>query len=509
MMEHAPALAIAIPLFAAFAVSLIGKIGKRIRNMWVILSLILTELLVIYLNYEILTNGIHTYALGAALPSLISPGGFPVRIILEIDAVNALVSFIVISITLAAVVYCWRFMQAISKDREHIDRFYSLLLLFTAGMIGMSFTGDFFTLFVFLELTSVSSAALVSFFRDGESFEAAFKYMIISAIGALFLLLGIGILYSQYGLLNMAAIAKEIMLHMSFLDKVSLSLIVSAILLKIGPVPLHMWKVDIYQKLPAPLVAVCITSSLVGIYVLSRILFSVFFVMGSLSGWIIIILGVLSIFVGVTMSLLQKNLKRMMAYAAIAEIGYVMLGIGTGLAAASKDFGFIALSGGILHTLNDALNMGLLFLITGAIFYATKKTDIRDLGGLAHRSASLSALFIIGMLAVSGLPPFNGFVSKLMIYESVFCLNPLLAVVGILGSILMLAIFAKVFVSVFLGTPYRRKFKKMPASMMAVMWIIALFILFLGMFPEMAINNLVTPAADALINHEAYMGGVI
>jgi multicomponent Na+:H+ antiporter subunit D len=508
MMQHAPALAIAVPLFAAFATPLLGRVGERIRNAWVLASLILTELLVAYLNYEVLKGGIRTYALGASLPSLGSPQGFPVRIVLEIDAMNALVSLIAVSMAIAAVVYCWRFIEALSGDKEHTRTFYSLLLLFIAGMVGMSFTGDFFTLFVFIELTSVSSASLVSFFRDGESFEAAFKYLILSAIGALFLLFGVGILYGQYGMLNMAAIAAEMAMGLPLLDRVALAMIVSAILLKIGPVPLHMWKPDIYQKVPSPVAAVCVASSLVGVYVLSRILFSVFFVMGSLTGWIIISLGVLSILVGVTMSLLQRNLKRMIAYAAIAEIGYAMLGIGTGLAAASTPFGPVALSGGIFQLMNDVLNMGLLFLVAGTIFYATRKTDIDDLGGLAHHSASLTALFVVGLLAVSGLPPLNGFASKLMIYESVFCLNPLLAIVGILGSIIMLAILVKVFVSVFLGLP-RKGMRRIPTSMMAAMWIIALFIILLGMFPEAAIDSVVTPAADALINHGAYMGGAV
>jgi multicomponent Na+:H+ antiporter subunit D len=507
MMEHAPALAIAIPLFAAFAAPLLGKVGRGVRNAWVIAGLALTELVVVYLNWKS-SAGVQSYVLGAAMPSLNSPAGFPVRIVLEVDAVNALVSLIAISITLFAAVYCWRFMHAMPGERRYIDRFYSLLLLFAAGMMGMSLTGDFFTLFVFLELTSVSSAALVSFFREGESFEAAFKYMIISAIGALFLLFGIGILYSQYGLLNMAAIADRMMLP-SFLDRISLALIASAILLKIGPVPLHMWKPDIYQKLPSPVAAVCIASSMVSVYVLSRILFSVFFALASLTGWIIIAMGTLSIFVGVTMSLLQKNLKRMIAYAAIAEIGYVLLGIGGGLVAAPEGFGFIALSGGIFHALNDALNMGLMFLIVGAVSYATGKSGVQELGGLAHRSPSLTALFMTGMLAVAGLPLLNGFASKLMIYESVFFINPLLTVVGILGSIMMLAIFANTFASVFMGAPYRGGFRKIPASMMAVMWIIATLILFLGIFPEAAIDSVVTPAAWALFDHGAYIGGVV
>lgn len=509
MIEHAPAFMIAVPLFAAFATSLFGRLGKDIRNLWVVFSLILTGLFAIYMEFEVLANSIQTYTSGASIPSLTSPGGFPVRIVLELDAINALISLIAVLMSLAVVLYSWKFMEELSKNKEYMDKFYSLILLFVTGMIGMSISGDFFTLFVFLEITSISSAPLISFFRGGESFEAAFKYMIISAVSALFMLFGIGILYSQYGALNMAAIANEVNPNFSFLDKAALSLMVSAILLKLGSFPVHMWKADIYQKVPSNVAAMCITSSLVGVYVLSRILFSVFFSLSSLFGWIIVILGILSIFTGATMALIQTNLKRIIAYIAIAEIGYILLGLGTGLVAMPENFGFVALSGGIFHIINDALDMSLLFLIAGAVFYATRKININDINGLAHVSRPLSILFIIGMFAASGLPPLNGFVSKLMIYESVFCLNPMLAVIGILGSIIMLAVFVKIFISVFLGSPYSRKFKRIPFSMMAVMWVIAFFILLLGIFPEPVINNLVMPAVNALINHGAYMEAII
>ncbi len=508
MIEHAPALVIAVPLFAAFAAHLISRLGSRIRDLWVTLSLILTGSLAVLLNLGVAEKGAYAYALGADLPSLTSPAGFPVRIVLAIDGMSALIVLMAVSVTIASFIYSRRFMGGVSGGRGSEGRYCTLILLFLAGMLGMSLTGDFFTLFVFLEMTSISSAALVAFYRKGGSFEAAFKYMIISAISALFLLFGIGIIYSQYGLLNMAAVA-GMMAEFSLPDKVALSLIVSAILLKMGSVPVHMWKVDVYQKVPSSVAVMCITSSLVGMYVLSRILFSVFFAMSALTGWIIVFLGSLSIIAGVTMALPQKDLKRMIAYASIAEIGYVMLGMGTGLAGMSSVFGPVALSGGIFHMINDALDLGLMFMIAGAVFYATGKTGIGKLGGLAHRSASLSILFVIGMLAVAGLPPFNGFVSKLIMYESVFLLNPVLSVIGILGSILMLAVFVKVFASVFLGSPYGGKFREIPLSMTAVMWAFALLTILLGIFPGLVLDGLVMPAVEALLGHGAYMGVIV
>lgn len=506
--EHAPALVIAIPLLAAFITPLFNKVDKRIRNLWVILSLVFTEFFVSILSFKVLGSGSYVYTLGATIPSLTSPAGFPVRIILEVDAMNALISFIALSITLIAAIYSWKFIE----KYEAQGKFYSLFLLLTAGMMGMSLTGDFFTLFVFLEVVSVSSAALIAFFRKGESFEAAFKYLIISAIGTSFLLFSIGLLYGHYGLLNMAAIANGVRQHYSFLDTAALSLFVAALLLKSGSVPIHMWKVDAFQEAPVPLIVVCIASSLVSLYLLFRVAFSIFgLVISPILGWMVVFLGLLSILVGVSMALLQNNLKRLLGYSAIAEIGYVMLGVGVGLATMPEvgGFAFKALSGGILHIINDVLDVGLLLLIAGSIFYITKKRNIDELGGLAHNSPSLSVLFITGILAISGVPPFNGFASKLMIYESVFYFNPLLAILAVLGSVLMLAVFVKVFACIFLGDPYEGVIKKVPRSMMLMMWVLVFFILFLGLFPQVAIDTFVTPAAKALVYPNLYIREVI
>ncbi|MCK4492222.1 MAG: hypothetical protein KAU03_06335, partial [Candidatus Altiarchaeales archaeon] len=343
----------------------------------------------------------------------------------------------------------------------------------------------------------------------GEALEAAFKYMVISSVGALMVLFAVGLLYGQYDLLNMAAIADKI--QNSFLDKVAVVLLISAFLLKAGSVPVHMWKPDAYGEAPAPVAVLLLTSALVSLYVLFRITFTVFAINSALLGWILAILGILSIFLGVSMALIQNNLKRLIAYSAIAEVGYIILGVGSGLIEfpSLSGFGFTAISGGIFHILNDVLDLGLLFLVAGTIFYLTGKRDLNQLGGLAHTQPTLAIFFLIGMGAVSGLPPFNGFASKLMIYESVYHFNPLLAIIGVLGSILMLAIFVKVFSAIFLGSPYEGELREIPGSMLAVMGILALLIIFVGLFPNLVVGSIITPACQALIHPENYIGGVL
>lgn len=503
--EHALILAIAIPLLAGFTTPLISRLGGKIRNLWVIGSLIISLICVSYQFFEVMAKGVQAYSLGATIPSLTSPDGLPIRIILEADAMNGLIAFIALLVALLATVYSWKFIS----ERE--EKFYPLLLLLTAGILGMAFTGDFFTLFVFVEITSISLAALISFFRRGESFEAAFKYMVLSATGALFLLFGVGLLYGQYGLLNMAAIANEISINYSFLDGAALALLVASLLLKSGSVPVHWWRPDVYQEAPAPVIVLSLLSSLAGLYVLFRIAFSVFgLVLTPTLGWVIVALGAGSILVGVLMALPQNNLKRLIAYVAVAEIGYAMLGIGAGLTQmpSLNGFGFAALSGGIFHMVNDLLNLGLLLLVAGAIYYSTGERDINRLGGLARHSRSLTFLFLVGMLAVSGIPPLNGFASKLLIYESVFFFNPLLSIIGILGSIIILAVFVKVFAFVFLGPPAKKP-AKIPFSMILPMLVLAFIILFLGLFPHLVLESLIVPASESLINPSQWIGGVL
>jgi multicomponent Na+:H+ antiporter subunit D len=195
----------------------------------------------------------------------------------------------------------------------------------------------------------------------------------------------------------------------------------------------------------------------------------------------------------------------------VAEIGYVMMGVGAGMIdlPVIEGFALNALKGGVFHMLNDSLDLGLLFLLAGAVFYVTRKRDLGEVSGLAHESGFLAVMFLIGTFAISGLPPMNGFASKMMIYESVYHYNPLLSIVGILGSIMMLAVFVKVFASVFLGAPYRGRARRLPATMAFAIALIAVLIIIIGLFPVLVLDNFITPAVEALVMPGSYTGGIL
>lgn len=501
LLKHSPALIVAIPLLGAFLTPLIGKINGKLRNIFVICILGLTGLIIAMLAYDVFIAGnIHTYIFGAE--NLNNP---IVRIHFRVDAMSMFMATIGIILSFSAVVYSWAFM----KGKTGLDKYYTLILLMTAGMLGMMLTGDMFNFFVFLEITSIASCALIAYrTSSGKAIEAGFKYIVISTIGALFFLFAVAILYSQYNALNMQVLADSI--QYSFLDKIALVLIVSSLAMKAGLVPMHMWLPDAYGKAPAPVAVILVGATQASLYGVFRVCFTVYgnvFQDITHAGLALLILGILTMLVGVIMALSQNDFKRMIAFAAVAEIGYMFLGIGAGVFAmldadpAMAAAGITAMKGGIFHIINDALDVGLLFLVAGAIYYVTKESSLNKLGGLARNMKYTTIFFIIGLLAVAGMPPMNGFASKLLIYESTFRISPLLAIVAILSSIMLLAVFVKVFYSAFMGPalPKFQNVKEVPKSMLVAMAIFAGMIIFFGLFPDLILTNIVEPAANALI----------
>jgi len=532
---HSPALIVAVPLLTGFLTPLVSRINDTARNLFAIIMLSITGFLIAILGYDVLTNGIRTYVFGGGNTVVTLPSGlmFHVRIIFEVDVMNVFMIFITIILAIIGIIYSFSFM----KKEDGLDKYYTIVLILIASTLGMELTGDLFNFFVFLEISCITSCALIAFWvHKGEALEAAFKYIVVSSIGALFFLFALGLLYAQYNALNMATIANSI--QFSIIDQSALVLIIAALAMKAGIVPLHMWLPDSYGEAPQSITFILIAATQASLYGAFRVIFTLYgnvfnsINLASLNlvlttntmGWIIIALAIITILVGVFMAFIQTDFKRLIAFAAVAEIGYIFLGIGVRLASkyvqytggnatavAFTEYSSIALNGSIFHIINDCLDIGLLFLVAGAIYYATKESSLDKMGGLARNMKYTTIFFIIGLLAVSGMPPLNGFASKLMLYESTFQLNPIIAIIAVLASIMLLAVFVKVFYSAFMG-PEQPKFKEVreaPKGMLIAMGAIVVIIIIFGLFPNLVINNLVQPAANALTNYTTYISKVI
>ena len=514
LITHSAILIIAIPLVTAFLIPLVGMASKKARNALVIVSLAFVAFLVFALARDIAINGIHIYTLGATSPDLTTPKGFmvPVRIILEVDSMSILMGIIWSIVSIAAAIFS---LSHIASETGQ-NRFYTLLLLMVTGGFGMMFTGDLFNLFVFLEIASISGAALIAFrtkFADTQ--EGGFKYIVVSAVASLMVLFAIGLLYAQYNLLNIGALAQVI--QYTTPDKIALALLLIAFTMKAGMVPLHMWFADSYSVAPASITGMLVITSHACMYAAFRICFTLYGGMldAPVVGWILIVFGLLSMFVGVTMAVFQKDVMRFMSYHAISQLGYMWVGVGVGLAvlgnpALLATYGRDAISGGVFHILNHAMYKPLLFFTGGALFHYTGTRDLTKMGGLAHKMKWTTILYIIGTLSIAGIPPLNGFSSKILIYESVYQFHPILTITGIIVSILTLASFTKAFHSAFMGAelPEYKEGKEVPRSMIIAMVILAAGIVFITLFPSLIVNWTIHPAADALIDQGAYITAV-
>jgi len=515
VIANASILIIAIPLLAAFLTPLIGRASVKARDIFVVTAVAFVGLLVILLARDIYANGTVVYTLGASLPDLTIPGGYmvPVRIILEVDGMSIFMGIIWATVSLTAAIYSLSHM----REETGQDRFYTLFLLMVAGAYGMMFTGDLFNLFVFLEITSMAGGALVAFrTRFADALEGGFKYIVVSAVAGLMFLFAVGLLYAQYNLLNIAALAG--VMQYTMLDKIALTLFVMALTIKTGMIPLHMWFADSYTVAPAGITAMLVITSHACMYAVFRICFSLYGVTLDTTtvGWIVIIFGLLSMFVGVTMAVLQTDVMRFMSYHAISQLGYMWIGVGVGLAVlgnaeALAAYGRDAIAGGIFHILNHAMYKPLLFMTAGALFHYLGHRDMNRMGGLGHNMKLTAIFYIIGTMSISGIPPFNGFASKFMIYESVYQFNPILAIIAMLVSIITLASFTKAFQSAFTGPklPQYKDVKEVPKSMLVGMGILAAGIIFTSIFPGLVVDHIVYPAADALINQAGYINGVM
>ncbi|MBS3789365.1 MAG: NADH:ubiquinone oxidoreductase [Candidatus Thermoplasmatota archaeon] len=495
IMLHTPTFILAMPLLFAFLTILVSKFSKKFGEMTFLLGLLLTGFFVFLMSYRIFTDGGWIYTFGA---EEVTTRNF-FRITFIADGFAALATITIAITAIAAGIYSFGYLE---KEMSS-DKFYTLFLLTLGGVNGMVLTGDLFNLFVWFEVTSVASCALVAYENyRGRSVEAALKYMVLSTVGGLVVLFSIGLLYGQYGVLNYALLSGSI--SRTFLDKLALALLLVIFAMKASSVPMHMWAPDAYGEAPGPATPFIAITSLGSLFVLFRLLFGVFGVGIDTAaiGAILVILGVLSMFVGVTMALVQNDLKRLIAYLSVSQMGYMMMAVGVGLATLNtveyQNFGELAMKGGLFHMINDGVYKALLFLSAVAVIHKTDLRSLNDLGGLAHKMPYTTMFFLVGALSIAGIPPMSGFSSKLLIYQSVYLYNPILAVIALVVSIITFAIMGKVFFNAFLGPDQGLTDGEVSNVMLSGMAILTAVVILFTLFPNLVVSEIVTPAIEAL-----------
>ena len=516
--DHLPAFIIMAPLLGAFLSPIVASLGKTVRNIFFVAFTALTLFLSISICVATFGGNILIYAVGEQHFALTMPSGMslPVRILLQIDAFGAMFIFCIAVTAFAGALYSISYMERFSGWK----RFMTLYFLLMTGALGMCVTGDLFNFFVFFELSSIAAFGLIAFWRDKpEAIEASFKYMFVSQIAAMLLLLGIGALYGNYNAMSTGYLAS--VMESGTLERIVLALFISTLAFKCGAFPMHTWMPDTYSEAPCGVTCLLVAVSQASFYGLIRVCFSIFpnLAAGPIVGWLLIVLGCLSMFFGVMMAVVQHEIKRLMGYHSVSQVGYMLMAMGVGLLALGRGgdamyYGFVAITGGLFHAMNYAFYKGLLFLCAGALYYATGTRDLDKMGGLARNMPWTTGMFVIAAAAISGLPPFNGFASKWMIYQSSFAVHPILPAIAMITSVLTLASFVKVFQAAFLG-PAKANFisvREAPHSMLAGMAVLTVMILLLTLFPGWFTYNIFENAANALVRQEYYiravMGGI-
>ncbi|MFO8110330.1 MAG: proton-conducting transporter membrane subunit [Thermoplasmata archaeon] len=498
LVDASPALVLAIPLLFAFLAPLANRISKELRDAAFIIGLLLTILFVAFMSYEVFSNQAWTYVFGGEESGIVRHSSY-FRIMFEADGYSALAAITIAVTALGAGIYSFAFMEGHSG----MEKFYALFLLTLAGVNGMVLTADMFNLFVWFEVTSIASCGLVAFINyRGKSIEAALKYMFLSVIGGLLLLFAIGLIYGEYGVLNFHLIANDV--TGSIVDRIALGMIVVVFAMKASSVPMHMWAPDVYTESPGSVTPFIAVTSMGSLFVLFRLLFGVFrySVDVAVMGGLLIILGLLSMFVGVSMALKQSDVKRLIAYLSVSQIGYMLLAVGVGFATLDTgdytSFGAMAIEGGLFHMINDGVYKALLFLSAVAVVYATGTSDLNKLGGLAHRMPYTTLFFLIGGLSIAGVPPLSGFSSKLLIYQSIYLYHPILAIIALVISIITLALIGKIFYNAFLGPDLGLTRGEVPTTMLLSMGILTAVVIVFSLFPNYVVAEIVVPAIEGL-----------
>ncbi len=490
---------VAVPLGMAFLTPIFARFWKGFPGWMASLALLFNAGLTLwFLKYAGQT---HTLYIGGWTPF----NGIPIGISMVLDGLTVFMLVIVNGIGLMATLFSINYM---SHYTDHA-KYYTLFLLLMAGLNGVTLTGDMFNLFVFFEITAISAYSLVAFGVEAEELEASFKYQVLGGVASCIILLALAIFYQLTGTLNMADGSRMLSQAGPSPAVVFVSILFfTGFGLKAALMPFHAWLPDAHPSAPAPISAMLsgVVIKVLGVYAMLRVFFNIFGTeMLPFLPTLFIVLGTLSMVAGAFLALGQKDLKRLLAYSSISQIGYVIFAIGLGTP--------LAIMAGLFHLLNHAVFKSLLFFNSGAVVYNTDTRDFEKLGGLSQKMPVTASTAIAGSLSISGLPPLGGFWSKyLIILAAVQSRHYILAGVAILISIVTLGYYMKFMRYTFFGSlkASYQKIKEVPVLMCVSMIILAVLTIGMGVLLLPALReSFLGAAAQVVVNGVGYVKSVL
>jgi multicomponent Na+:H+ antiporter subunit D len=497
---------VAIPLISAFLIIILGKLVKGFYRFFAPLTLLALLIMAVF-EFTGLGQSSISYTMGGWGME----GGIPVGIYLVLDGFSVIMLCIISLIGFLALFYSLSYIRKYTAE----NNYYALFCLIIAGMNGVVLSGDLFNLFVFLEVSVISSYALVAFGVGKTELEASFKYQVLGVLASMLILLAIGLIYWKTKTLNIADVRNVLDAGYSKPYYMFIQvLLISGFGLKAAIIPFHAWLPDAHSSAPSPISAMLsgVLIKAVGVYVLIRLFFNMF-VLSHEIALVFTTLGAISMVIGSLLAIMQWDVKRLLAYSSISQIGYVVMAFGMGmlllLQGDNYSVAVLAIAGGIYHMVNHAVFKGLLFLNAGALEHRLDTRDLRKMGGLSSVMPVTSSTSFMASMSISGIPPFNGFFSKLIII--IAAINGkfyLLATLAVVVSIITLAYFLKFQRYAFFNkSPGKslEKIREVPFPMSFSMVVLAILCLALSLLAVPSINEAVlSPAIEVLMQSDLY-----
>ena len=490
-MVGSPVLFIAIPLLAAFLIPLLGMIWKE--SVRIVPGLVLGYLLVLSVNLLR-----HVLVFGPIV-EIIAGWKPPIGINLVFSPFSGFLVTLMLFLGLLVWAYSYRFKRNV--EYEPALKYFLMLMMLITGAVGMTLTGDIFNMFVFIEITSISAYGLTSFYKERNSAEASFKYILLGSLASTFLLLAIMIIYSQLGTLNMADIATKMHLMKPGYKVASLVFFITALGIEAEIFPLNGWAPDAYAEAPGP-VGAAFAGIVVkaAVYAVIRVIYTMFDLPGAYK--FLIVIGIITLVVAETAAIRQEKLKRMLAYSSIGQMGLVLIAFGFG----TKEGIYAAL----FIMFNHAIIKSLLFFSGSYLAYNSTEKNIADVSGMAKHMPLTSLLFALGAFAIVGLPPFAGFWSKLAVLSaaadsSLWLIIALVLVVSIVELVYYLRVVNRIY---FFKKEEHVEPKKPTVNALIVMLTLGAIILLVGFYPD-SITGLLHKASADLMDKSQYIQHVL
>ncbi len=438
------------------------------------------------------------YVGSAGTAAVYIPSNDMVWATLRIDALSIFMTTIFLALGFAAIIYSIAYVE----DKPQTPFYYTLILALIAGMMGIVFAGDLLMLYVFWELMSVSSYALIALFKEEKTgVEASFKYLIMSAAGSATALFGISLLYGLTGTVNFEGLTSALTgtTPTAWLYVASLFVFLG-FGVKTAVFPLHTWLPDAYTAAPASISA--ILSGIVigpGIFVVAKIFFTAFLPIQAMWAPALAILSVITMLVGNITALMQTDVKRILAYSSIGQVGYMLIGLAVGTE--------LGLTGTFLQFFNHALMKGSAFLCVGAIIYRLGSRELSDVQGVGRKMPLTAFALAISLAALVGLPPLAGFPGELTLFTSAVQADlTWLGVVLLINSVISAGFYLRIVYTLIqpVSSAKAEQVKEAPLLMIIPILALAVLIILFGVWPD-PIFNFAGDAAKALLS----IGGTV